>query len=397
MPASSPHLAMLLAALAAIGPFAIDTYLPAFPAMAASLSATQIEVQQTLTAYMVMFALMSLWHGVLSDCFGRRSVIIVATALFALASLVCALAPSIEWLWLGRALQGMAGGAGMIVGRAVIRDLFEGAQAQRLMSRVTMIFAVAPAIAPLVGGVLLVTTGWRSIFVFLTAFSGLLTWMTWRMLPETLPRESRQKFSPMSLARSYWAVLTSATFLLIGGALALNFNGFFVYILSAPVFLMQHLGLKETQFAWLFVPTVVGLMGGSMVSGKVAGRWSATRTVGTGFALMVIAALGNVLHAAFLPLTPFGAVLPVAVYTFGMSLTMPTLTLMALDLFPAHRGMVSSCQSFMQVGTNAVTAGLLAPVLWATPLALSTGMSVFLALGLLCCTLALLRVRRVSR
>ncbi|HHW64151.1 MAG TPA: multidrug effflux MFS transporter, partial [Rhodocyclaceae bacterium] len=176
---SLDRLAFMLAMLSAIGPFAIDAYLPAFPQIAVSLGATQLEVQQTLTVYMAALALMVLWHGALADRFGRRRVLLALTALFALASLICALAPSIEWLWVGRALQGVSGGAGVVVGRAVVRDLHEGPQAQRLMSRVMLIFALAPALAPMVGAGLLALAGWRSIFVFLAAFGSFLCWMIW--------------------------------------------------------------------------------------------------------------------------------------------------------------------------------------------------------------------------
>jgi DHA1 family bicyclomycin/chloramphenicol resistance-like MFS transporter len=381
MPASSPWLAALLAALAAIGPFAIDTYLPAFPAIAQDLSATQLEVQQTLTAYMATFAVMVLWHGALSDRFGRRRVIIATLLLFAAASMVCALATSIEWLWTGRALQGLSGGAGMVVGRAIIRDLFDGPQAQRLMSRVMMIFALAPAVAPLIGGVLVIVAGWRSIFVFLALFAGVLAWLSARWLPETLPPAARQSLHPVSLARAYARVLSSGAFLLLAGTVALNFNGFFLYVLSAPVFVMQHLGLGPGEFAWLFVPAVTGLVAGAMVSGRVAGRWSPQRTIATGFAVMIAAALANVAHAAlFAPGVP-GSVLPIALYTFGMSIAMPSVTLLALGLFPQRRGLVSSCQSFLQVGVNSLTAGVIAPLVWTTPLSLAAAMGVFLGLG----------------
>lgn len=384
MPATHPWIAALLAALAAIGPFSIDTYLPAFPEMAADLGATRIEVQQTLTAYMVTFAAMALWHGALSDRFGRRNVILVATSLFGVASLLCAFATTIEWLWAGRALQGMSAGAGMVVGRAVIRDIFDGARAQKLMSRVMMIFGIAPAVAPMVGGALLLAFGWRSIFVFLAAFAGVLVWMSWRLLPETLPPEQRQSLHPVGLARAYRAVFSSAPFLLLIAAVALNFNGFFVYVLSAPVFVMEHLGLGPGSFAWLFVPAVAGMMGGSWLSGNIAGQWTGRRTVITGFVVMFAGVGIGVGHAAaFAPSVPW-SVLPVGIYTFGMALAMPTLTLYALDLFPARRGLASSCQSFAQVGLNALTAGLLAPLLWGSPLTLSAGASVFVALGLLC-------------
>lgn len=383
MPASSPWLAALLAALAALGPFSIDTYLPAFPAIAEALGASRIEVQQTLTAYMVTFAAMALWHGALSDRFGRRNVIVVSTTLFALASLACACATSIEWLWLGRALQGMSAGAGMVVGRAVIRDLFDGARAQRLMARVIMIFGVAPAVAPIVGGVLLLFAGWRAIFVFLAVFAGILAWTSWRYLPETLPVDKRQSLRPGSLWQAYSGVFSNGAFLLLAAAIAFNFNGFFVYVLSAPVFLIDHLGLGPGQFAWLFVPAVLGMIFGSWLSGRMAGRLSPRRTIVAGFAVMVVAVLVNLMHAAFaLPGLP-GSVIPVGLYTCGMSIAMPSLTLLALDLFPARRGMASSCQSFVQVGLNAITAGMIAPLLWASPLTLGAGAGLFLALGLL--------------
>lgn len=382
MPVSMPMLAGLLAALAAIGPFAIDTYLPAFPAMGEALGASRIEVQQTLTAYMATYAIMVLWHGALADRFGRRSVIIISMLGFAAASMLCAFATSIEWLWLGRALQGMCGGAGMVVGRAVIRDLLDGAQAQRLMSRVMMIFAVAPAIAPMIGGALLHLAGWRSIFVFLALFSAGLAWATWRMLPETLPEQARQSLHPVSLGRGYLQVLSSVAFLLLAGTLALNFNAFFIYVLAAPTFLIEHLGLGSGEFHWLFVPVVLGVIGGSMLSGKAAGRLSPGRTIALGFGIMVVASAANLAHAAILPPNLFGSILPIAVFVLGMSLAMPSLSLMVLDLFPQRRGLASSCQSFVQVGLNALSAGLIVPMLWATPMTLAAGMGVFLSLGL---------------
>ncbi|WP_332675451.1 multidrug effflux MFS transporter [Aromatoleum sp.] len=382
MPASSPWLAAVLAALSAIGPFSIDTYLPAFPAISVSLSATQLEVQQTLTAYMATFAFMVLWHGALADRFGRRAVILVSMALFAAASLICAFAPSIEWLWVGRALQGLVGGAGVVVGRAIVRDVYDGAQAQRLMSRVMMIFAIAPAIAPMIGGVLLAVGGWRAIFVFLALFSTALAYLTWRFLPETLPVAARHPLHPVTLGRAYTKVFGSGAFLLVAGAVAFNFNGFFVYVVSAPTFLIDHLGLGPQQFGWLFVPAVLGMIGGSALSGRIAGHWSSRRTIAVGFAIMIAASLGNVVVAAVLTPGVPQSVLPIGFYTLGMALAMPSLTLLALDRFPARRGLASSCQSFLQVGVNSVTAGLLAPVLWYSPLTLAASMAGFVGFGL---------------
>lgn len=379
---STDRLAFMLAMLSAIGPFAIDAYLPAFPHIAASLAATQLEVQQTLTVYMAALALMVLWHGALADRFGRRRVLLALTALFALASLICALAPSIEWLWVGRALQGVSGGAGVVVGRAVVRDLHDGPQAQRLMSRVMLIFALAPALAPMVGAGLLALAGWRSIFVFLAAFGALLSWMVWRFLPETLDVESRQPLHPLNLLRGYAGVFSHPAFMLLAAAIALNFNGFFVYVLSAPVFIIEHLGLGSGGFIWLFGPAVAGMMLGSMLSERVAGRWSQVRTVATGFALMFLALALNFAVSGLMPAGVPQSVLPIGLFACGMSIAMPAMSLLALELFPTRRGMASSCQSFLQIGLNAVTAGMTAPLLWGSPLSLAGGMAMFTAAGL---------------
>ena len=167
---SASALALILAALAMLGPFSVDTYLPAFPAIQQSLDASALEVQQTLTAYMFSFAVMILWHGALSDAFGRRSIILMSLAVFAVASLACAAVHSVEYLWIFRMLQGVSAGAGVVIGRAIIRDLYAGADAERMLSLVTMIFSISPAIAPVIGGWIVTLSNWRTIFLFLFVF-----------------------------------------------------------------------------------------------------------------------------------------------------------------------------------------------------------------------------------
>lgn len=380
---SSPPrgIALLLAAMSALGPFSIDTYLPSFLDIGQSLRATPLEVQQTLTAYLLPFAMMTLWHGAISDAFGRRRVILVALALFALASAGCAFATRIEYLWVLRALQGATAGAGIVISRAIVRDLFDGPPAQRLMSHITMMFALAPAIAPVIGGWLQAWFGWRSVFVFLVSITLLLWLACWHVLPETLPPHKRQSLHAAYLGRTYWKVLTSPPFLFASMALACNFAGFFIYVLSAPVFLMRHLGVAETGFLWLFGPAMLGLMSGAWLSGRLAGRLSLPRTIGLGYMIMACAALFNIgLNLAFPPALPL-SVLPVLVYVFGMALAMPCLNLLALDPFPEQRGLAASCQTFLQSGFNAIAAGLIAPALWGSPLTLSCGMGALLLLG----------------
>lgn len=376
-------IALLLAALSALGPFSIDTYLPSFYDIGESLQATQLEVQQTLTAYLIPFAFMALWHGAISDAFGRRRVILVALGLFGLAMAGCLFATRIEHIWALRALQGMSAGAGIVIGRAIVRDLFDGPAAHRLMSHITMMFALAPAIAPVIGGYLQFWFGWRSIFGFLVLMT-LAVWLAcWRLLPETLPPERRQSLHAGYLARTYWKVLTSPAFLLACGGLALNFAGFFIYVMSAPVFLMRHMGVAETEFFWLFGPAMTGLMAGSWVSGRMAGKFSLGQTILRGYLVMGAAALGNLGLNLWLPPGLPWSVAPILVYTFGMSIAMPCLTLLALDPFPKQRGLAASCQTFLQAGSNGLVAGVAAPFLWGSTLALALGMGALMLLGAL--------------
>jgi DHA1 family bicyclomycin/chloramphenicol resistance-like MFS transporter len=383
MPSPPPPrgIALLLAALAALGPFAIDAYLPSFPEMTEQLGATQLEMQQTLSAFLLPFAIMTLWHGAISDALGRRRVILVALAVFGLASAACLLATRIEHLWLLRALQGVSAGAGVVVGRAIVRDLFDGPPAQRLMSRITMMFAFAPAIAPLIGGWLQSWFGWRSVFAFLALMTLALWIACWRLLPETLPPEKRQSLHPAYLARTYWKVLTSPRFLYACSAITLNFAGFFLYVLSAPVFLMGHLGLSEREFLWLFGPSMSGLMTGAWISGRLAGQRSPRQTIAAGYAAMGCAvALNLAINLALPPTVPW-SVAPIFIYTLGMAIAMPSLTLLALDPYAAQRGLAASCQTFLQAGFNAVVAALIAPALWGSTLTLALGMGGLMLLG----------------
>jgi DHA1 family bicyclomycin/chloramphenicol resistance-like MFS transporter len=382
---SAPRgIVFLLAALATLGPFSIDTYLPSFHDIGQSLHATPIEVQQTLTAYLLAFAIMALWHGALSDAFGRRRVILISLGLFGLASAGCVFATRIEHLWVLRALQGMSAGAGVVISRAIVRDLFDGAAAQRLMSHITMMFAIAPAVAPMIGGRLQYWFGWRAVFVFLVLMTFALWLACWRRLPETLPRARRQSLHAGYLARTYWKVLSSPPFLLACGGLALNFAGFFIYIMAAPVFLIQHLGVAETEFIWLFGPAMLGLVGGAWLSGRYAGKLSVRQTIGRGYLLMGCAVLLNLAINMLLPPALPWSILPIPLYTLGMSLVMPCLTLLSLDPFPDQRGLAASCQMFLQSVFNGLVAGVIAPALWGSPLSLACGMGGLVSLGAFC-------------
>lgn len=381
---NSRSFAILLAVVAALGPFSIDAYLPAFLAIGKEFSATPLQVQQSLTAYLLSFSFMALWHGAFSDAWGRRRVIMWSLAIFALASVGCALSMRIEHLWIMRAIQGLTAGSGIIVGRAIVRDIFAGEEAQRLMSRVAMTFALAPVFAPFLGGYLLTWFSWRAIFVMIGLMTG-ATWLAcWRYLPETLPAEKRQSLHPVFLLRAYGQILRHTAFLALGMAIAFNFAGFFVYILSAPIFLMTHLGLTERDFHWLYVPTMLAIMAGSWLSSHLAGKWSLRRIVLIGYLLMAIGGGANLAANLLSPDALIWYVLFIGVYAFGMAMTIPNLTILALDLFPERRGLAASCQVLMQSGLSSLMSSTVAPLFWGSSAHLSLAMLGLMLLGLIC-------------
>ncbi|MCA0185215.1 MAG: multidrug effflux MFS transporter [Proteobacteria bacterium] len=384
---------VILAGLAMVGPFSINTYLPSFGEMAVVLGTDRTALQQTVSIYFASFAFMALWHGSISDSLGRRRVVLVGLAVYALASLGCALATRVEQLWVLRAFQGFSAGAGIVIGRAVVRDLLEGPLAQRMMSHVVMMFGLAPAIAPLVGGWLQATLGWRSVFIFLCLLAvGLFVAVALR-LPETLPLAKRQPFNFSALAQGYAGVFGSLPFMTWAIAYACMFGAFFLYVLSAPVFLMLHLGLSETDFLWLFGPATGGLMLGSALAGRVAQRWSLTTTLKYAFLIMGCAMCYDIVVCLIAPAGVAWYVIHIFVFNLGMSLAIPTLTVRGLDCVPERRGMASSVQLFVQTAFNALIAAVLAPLLWGSPLSLALGAACLC----LCAGLGVLLAARLSK
>jgi DHA1 family bicyclomycin/chloramphenicol resistance-like MFS transporter len=379
--APSWALAILLACLGMLGPFSIDTYLPAFTGIAKAIGASPVEMQQTLSAYLFGFAIMNLFHGALSDSFGRRPVVLAGLAVFTLASVGCALSQHIGALVFFRALQGMSAGAGIVVSRAVIRDMFPPADAQRVMSQVTIYFGVAPAVAPMVGGFLFVHAGWHSIFWLLTGVGVVLFVLNWKLLPETLHETHKQPFNTRNLLRGYWSLASNPRFLMLALASGVPFNGMFLYVLSTPVFLGEILGLGPAQFFWFFVLTIAGIMAGAFLSGRMAGRVKATRQIRYGFIVMAsVGAINLVLNLVFVP-NAWWALAPIALYAFGWAMMVPVVTLMVLDLVPERRGMASSLQAFVGSTANGMVAGLVAPLVMHSAPALAATSLGMLSIG----------------
>lgn len=356
-------LAVLLAVLGMLGPFSIDTYLPAFSGIAQSLGATPVEMQQTLSAYLFGFAFMSLFHGAISDSLGRRPVVLWGLAAFTVASVGCALSQSIGQLVFFRAMQGLTTGAGIVVARAVVRDMFDPTQAQKVMSQITIYFGVAPAIAPIIGGWLFVHAGWHSVFWFLSAVGVALWIANYKLLPETLHLSHRQPFKARNLMQGYWQLGLDPRFLLLALASGVPFNGMFLYVLSAPAFLGQSLGLAPTQFFWFFVMTISGIMAGAWVSGRMAGRLLPKQQIRYGFIIMLLIAIVNLVANLLFKAHVAWAIFPIAIFAFGWAMMVPVITLLVLDLYPARRGMASSLQAFVGSSANGLVAGVIAPLI----------------------------------
>ena len=369
-----------------IGPFAIDTYLPAFHEIARDLHTSELAIQHSLTAYLFAFTVMTLFHGALADAFGRKTVAVTALLVFLLASIAAACAMTSEQVWVARVCQGLSAGAGSVVARAIARDLYEGPLAQRVLASGATYFALAPAVAPIVGGLLLAAWGWRAIFVFLAlyALALILTILWW--LPESLPVQARRRFELTGLLRGYADVFRNVAFLRLAITFAASLLGFFLYVMSAPAFLINHLHVSPQAFAWLFVPTVAGTMLGSAASGRLATRMPPTRCMRLGIGIMAAAALGNVsLNLLMAPSLPW-VVLPVLFYTFGMAIASPAVQIMVLDLYPQRRGLVSSCLGFVQSLANALAAATLVPGMGGDPLWMALAMAVICLVATLAAT-----------
>lgn len=376
-------LAMLLAILGMLGPFSVDTYIPAFSGIAKALGATPVEMQQTLSAYLLGFAFMNLFHGALADSFGRRPVILWGLVMFTIASAGCALSQNITQLVIFRTLQGLSTGAGIVVSRAIVRDIFPPAQAQGLMAQITIFFGVAPALAPIMGGWLFVHLGWQAVFWFLTIVGVLLWAINIKFLPESLPPQKRQPFQFKPLMQGYGLLLSDPRFLLLALASGIPFNGMFLYLLSAPEFLGSILQLEPTQFFWFFIATIGGIMAGSWTSGRLAGRIPPKRQIRHGFLVMCVTSIINLAANLIWPAHVSWALIPISLFAYGWALMVPVVTLLVLDIHPERRGLASSLQAVVGSTANGFVAGIIAPLVMHSAALLATGSILMMAIGLI--------------
>ena len=375
------RLTFIVALLSMVGPFSIDAYLPSFPDIEATFGISRAVLSQSLSVYLTAFAASTLLWGPLADRFGRRLVVMGSLSLYVLASIGCALAGDATAFIGWRTLQGFTASGGMIAGRAMIRDAHDAKSAHRAMAQVTLVFALAPAIAPVLGAWLHDHYGWRSVFGSLGLFGMVLIGLT-AVIRETLPEAQRQSVRPRDVARVYARTLQHRRFTLMILSWGFTFAGIFLYIAGAPTVIYDFLGLDTDDFGVQFIPMVAGMMLGAFASGRLSHRVAPERIVGIGFGVLAIGVVLNLVQAALFEATILLTVGPLVIYAIGTAMIMPVITILALDCFPHHRGTAASMQGFAQMLINAAVAGIAVPALHTQPRHFVIGQALFLSLAL---------------
>jgi DHA1 family bicyclomycin/chloramphenicol resistance-like MFS transporter len=379
---------VVLGAVNAIGPLSIDMYLPAFPEIADGLETSAAQVQLTLTACVAGLALGQLVVGPLSDRLGRRVPLIAAMAAYAVASVCCALAPSALVLMGLRFVQGLAGAGGVVIARAVVRDLHSGAAAVRLFSSLMLVTGLAPILAPLAGAQILGVTSWRGIFVVLAVLSGLLAALVAFGLRETLPPDRRSRTGLARTLATMRGLLADRWFL--GHALAggLGFGALFAYIAGSSFVLQGIYGVSPQLYSVLFAVNGLGLIGGSQVNARLVGRFGPARLLRAG--LLTIAASAGTLLAVVVAggLGVWAVLAPMFVIVSSLSFVLPNSTALALA---DHADVAGTASALLGVCQFLIGA-LVAPLVGAG----GTGSAVPMAAVMTAAALGALTARRLA-
>lgn len=352
-------LTALLAALTAVGPLSTDMYLPSLPDIAHEFHASTPQVQLTLSAFLIGFAVGQIVYGPVSDRYGRKPVLLAAVGLFCAASLACTLSTSIEMLIAARAAQALGGSGAVVLTRAVVRDLYSGVRAGRELSLIGSVMALAPVLAPIGGGALQTVFGWQAIFVVLVAAGAIAMTITWTLLPETLAKPTMNG-APVSMLRSYRIVLSSRVYLAYLGLGSFSYAGLFAWLSGASFVLQNLYGLTPFVFGVVFAIGAVGYMVGTTIAARVVARLGLDRVAGLGSAMLAIGGLLMSLSVALGFTSSLSLVLPVAMFLAGLGMVLPQSIAGAMTPFPERAGAASSLFGFVQQTAAAVCGALVA-------------------------------------
>lgn len=367
----SPWLLALLAAMVALGPLSVDMYIPAMPNMMVALDTTISSMHLTMSAYLTGFAVFHLVCGPLADRYGRKPILLLGTAVFVIGCLGCAVSTTIDQLLMFRLLQGIGACVGPTLARTVTRDVFGPTRAARALSLIAMLMALAPAIAPMLGGLMLLVLPWNSIFVFLAVYAAAIIVLIHRLLAESLPR--RQSLHPLAIARNYRELVMDPFYLSVTVASGLVYAGLIAYLSSSSFVYIEMLGVPVEYFGLVFLTAVAGYMTGSGISARLAGRFDSEQVMLLGSALALFACV-LILSAAYIwPRSVLALMLPMMFYSTGLGLVLPHAMAIALRPFPHIAGTASALLGFVQMSLSAVASALTGvflkdspmPMLWA--------------------------------
>ena len=353
------QLTLVVSLLSMIGPFTIDAYLPAFESMEQDLNVSRSSMTQTLGIYLIAFASSTLIWGAISDWLGRKPVILLSLTCYFLASVACATATNYEQLLLFRILQGLGVGGSLISGRAMVRDLLPTKEAQKVMAKAMMLFAMAPAIAPLIGGWLHDAFGWRSIFWFLSFYAISVILFVLITTKESLEKDNRNSIHILEVSKAYLKTLSNPHYLRLVFILAFGFSSFFIYVAGAPTLLFNILHLEASQFYLLFIPVVSGILIGAFISNHLISIITNRQIINIFLSMMLLISIVNVILSKVFEPSLLLILIPLTFYSISLASIMPVLSIMILDCFPRNRGVASAMQSFIQMGFNGIAVSVI--------------------------------------
>lgn len=343
------HLTALVTILTMIGPFTVDTYLPAFESMELDFNVPRSFLTQTLGAYFIALGASTLVWGALADTFGRKPVILLSIGSYVFASLACALATSYDQFLLFRIIQGLSIGGSLIAGRAMVRDVLDTKDAQKVMAKAMMLFSISPVLAPILGGFLHDLFGWRSIFWFLVIYGSLVFLYALIMGRESLDSKNKSSIRIKQVSSVYLRTLKNPHYIRLVLIFTASFSSFFMFIAGAPTIIFDMLELDATSFYLIFVPVVAGITLGSMTSNRLLNHFNATQIMHFSICAMFTLAFVNFgLNFIFEP-SSLRIIAPLPFYSFSLSIMMPVISVEILNCFPNNRGSASAMQNFIQM------------------------------------------------